>query len=317
MNIPKPATEEIILEDIVFFEPEIKNLIWGDEYWTISAHDHGDVTVKEGRFKGLTLSQLWIKHPELFGAAAVGDRFPLLVKIIATREDLSIQVHPDDDYAAIHENGSLGKTECWYILDCEDESRLVFGHNAKNRDELETLIANNRYDELLCEIPIKNGDFIQMNPGTVHAIKGGIRLLEIQQSSDITYRLYDYNRTTDGLPRPLHVRQALDVIKCPAPSAADSVIPATSSEENEVRELERCDYYVISTLDVKGTFSLTQDFPFLIICVIEGEGYIGEQSLRVDDHILLPNGYSTSGNGGEIRLSGEMRLILATVPSGV
>ena len=127
------------------------------------------------------------------------DRFPLLVKIIDAKDDLSIQVHPDDAYAKAHENGSLGKTECWFILDCKENATLVVGHNAKTKEELEQMIHEGRWKEFIREIPIKPGDFIQIDPGTVHAIKGGTLLLETQQSSDIS--VTESSQTSDD-PQP-------------------------------------------------------------------------------------------------------------------
>ena len=189
-------------KDIIFLNPVCTHNIWGGtrlnrefgypiegddigECWGISAHPSGDGTVRNGAFQGMKLSELWEKHPELFGDAGM-DRFPLLVKIIDAKDDLSIQVHPDDAYAKVHENGSLGKTECWFILDCKENATLVAGHNAKTKEELEQMIHEGRWKEFIREIPIKPGDFIQIDPGTVHAIKGGTLLLETQQSSDIT-----------------------------------------------------------------------------------------------------------------------------------
>ena len=305
---------------VLFFEPEMKYLVWGNESWTISAHAHGDVKVGGGIFAGKTLSRLWAEQPELFGLSRAGDAavlqsrsrddsssvFPLLVKIITANDDLSIQVHPDDAYSALHENGSLGKTECWYILDCEADAKLVLGHNAKNKAELAEMVESGQFTELIREVPVKQGDFIQMNPGTVHAIKGGIRLLEIQQSSDITYRLYDYGRTVDGKPRELHLKKALDVIGCPAPAASDSIITAKERAVNQLNELISCDYYKIWELSVSGQTTIIQNHPFLIVCVIAGEGEIGDEIIRADDHFILPYGC------GEVSFRGEMRLILAS-----
>lgn len=302
--------------EILFFDPEIKELVWGNEDWTISAHAHGDVKVKGGSYSGMSLSRLWTKHPELFGeGVGQGDTslappsFPLLVKIITTIDDLSIQVHPDDQYAARHENGSLGKTECWYILDCDADAHLVLGHNAKDQNELREMMESNRFTELIREVPIGKGDFIQMNPGTVHAIKGGIRLLEIQQSSDITYRLYDYGRVACGKPRPLHLQQALDVIKCPAPHASDSIIAACKRPVNQLCKLIACAYYTVWELAVAGKITINQEYPFLIICVIAGEGVIQDKQISEGDHFIVPCGF------GEIHLRGEMRLILAAAGS--
>jgi mannose-6-phosphate isomerase class I len=298
-----------MFRDIIFFTSDEKELVWGKESWTISAHEHGDVKVREGSYAGMTLSELWKEYPEMFGLTGGSDEnFPLLVKIITANEDLSIQVHPDDHYAARNENGSRGKTECWYILDCIEDASLILGHNAKDKAELKELIDNGRFTELIREIPIHSGDFIQINPGTIHAIKGGTRLLEIQQSSDITYRLYDYDRIIDGNPRHLHLGKAFDVIECPAPAIGSTSTLAKRCDMLGIpQELFSCDYYAILELSVAGHMIFTQDYPFLIICVIAGAGLIDGRKIREGDHFILPYGY------GKIGLDGNMRLILAHI----
>jgi mannose-6-phosphate isomerase class I len=167
------------------------------ECWAISSHSGGICRI-EGMEQNL--AQLWKEQRSLFGNLP-GESFPLLVKIIDAKDDLSIQVHPDDAYAAVHENGSLGKTECWYVLDCDEGATIIIGHNAASKEEIEQMVAQNRWNELLREIPIRKGDFFQINPGCLHAIKGGTMILETQQSSDITYRFYDYGRLENGKPR--------------------------------------------------------------------------------------------------------------------
>lgn len=311
------------MKPIIFLNPVFKQMLWGGnqlrssfgydipgddtgECWAVSAHPNGDCTVKEGIYEGMPLSQLWVKHPELFGNPKT-DRFPLLVKIIDARDDLSIQVHPDDTYAGEHENGSLGKTECWYILNCPEGATLVAGHNAGTRQELAEMIHQGRWSELIREIPVKKGDFIQINPGTVHAIKGGMMILETQQNSDITYRVYDYGRLTDGKPRQLHVKQSIDVITVPAPSAADSVKSALTLPENTLNELISCDYYTVWKLDVAGVMSFEQTHPFLIMSVIEGEGSVDGRRICKGDHFILPQSYGTA------ELRGQMTLIASSV----
>ena len=304
---------------MLLLNPVFKQRIWGGdqlkakfgyeipgddtgECWAVSAHPNGDCTVKEGIYEGATLSELWEKHPELFGNPRE-DRFPLLVKIIDAKDDLSIQVHPDDAYAKEHENGSLGKTECWYILDCTEDATLVAGHNAGSREELSDMIHQGRWTELIREIPIKKGDFIQIDPGTVHAIKGGLMILETQQNSDITYRVYDYGRLTDGKPRELHVAQSIDVITVPAPTAQESVKDALNLPENKMKELISCDYYTVWKLDVEGSFSFEQSHPFLIMSVIGGEGSINARTIKKGDHFILPAGF------GSVEMQGKMQLI--------
>ncbi len=308
---------------ILFLNPVFKEMIWGGnqlaekfgyeipsdktgECWAVSAHPNGDCTVREGEYAGRKLSVLFKEEPELFGNLPL-DRFPLLIKIIDAKADLSIQVHPDDAYAKVHENGSLGKTECWYILDCPEDATLVVGHNAGSREELKEMIDQKRWSELIREVPVKKGDFIQINPGTVHAIKGGLMILETQQNSDITYRVYDYDRLSNGKPRELHVQQSIDVITVPAPSAEDSVSHAADLPANTMNELIACDYYKVYKLTVTEPVSFEQEHPFLIMSVIEGEGLVNGQMIRKGDHFILPSGF------GKVELQGDMTLIASSV----
>ena len=310
-------------EQLIFFNPVFTHNIWGgsrlhDEFgypvegtdigecWGISAHPSGEGCVRDGKYAGKKLSALWEEHPELFGNVDY-DRFPLLVKIIDAREDLSIQVHPDDAYAGQHENGSLGKTECWYVLDCPEGASLVIGHNAKTREELSDMIHQGRWQEFIREVPVKKGDFIQIDPGTVHAIKGGLLILETQQSSDITYRVYDYDRLSDGKPRQLHIRQSIDVITVPAKSPQDSVKSAADLPENHIPELYRCSCYRVAKVTVSGAMGFVVDAPFMLATVVAGEGIFNGRAVKKGDHFLIPN---------EVRqaeLSGRMELILSNI----
>ena len=229
------------------------------------------------------------------------------VKIIDAKDDLSIQVHPDDAYAKVHENGSLGKTECWYVLDCPENATLVVGHNAKTREELSDMIHEGRWKEFIREIPVKKGDFIQIDPGTVHAIKGGLLILETQQNSDITYRVYDYDRLSNGKPRQLHVEQSIDVINVPAKSAEDSVSSAAELPENCLNELYRCSYYRVMKLNLNGEMSFDMDAPFMLATVLSGDGIVNSQPLKKGDHFIIPNGVK------KVELTGKMELILSNV----
>ena len=194
------------MKDILFMEPVFKSMIWGGdrlrrefdytipnnntgECWAISAHTNGDCTIRNGKYRGKSLSWLWQNNRQLFGNRSE-HLFPLLIKIIDARKDLSIQVHPDDTYANLHEYGASGKTECWYVLDCDENTEIVIGHNAKDKDELINMIDQERWSEPIRKQPIKNGGFFQSPPGTVHALKAGTLLLETQQRGDKTYKLY-------------------------------------------------------------------------------------------------------------------------------
>ncbi|CRZ35127.1 mannose-6-phosphate isomerase type 1 [Herbinix hemicellulosilytica] len=310
------------MKEILFIDPVFKSMVWGgnrlktefgydipDEHtgecWAISAHPNGDCTIKNGTFKGKSLSWLWENKRELFGNRTE-ERFPLLVKIIDAKEDLSIQVHPDDKYAYENENGSFGKTECWYILDCKENGEIVIGHNAKDKEELKQMIEHKKWDELIRVCPIKKGDFFQITPGTVHAIKGGTMLLETQQSSDVTYRLYDYDRLDNGKPRQLHIKQSIDVINCPHMDAQTGG-KIIKDKRWEIRELISCPYYTVKKIDLWGELKLAQDKDFMNVSIIEGDGEIDGIKVSKGDHFILPHGY------GEFKLKGDMELIISYI----
>ena len=310
------------VREILFIQPVFKEMVWGGERmgtefcyelpsdhigecWGISAHPHGDCEVREGYYRGKKLSELWTEWPELFGNYDA-PCFPLLIKIIDAKQDLSIQVHPDDVYAKAEENGSLGKTECWYVMDCEEDSGLVIGHNAGSREQMKAMIEEGRWKEFLRELPVHKGDFIQIDPGTVHAIKGGLMILETQQSSDITYRLYDYGRLIDGKPRELHLDKSMDVITVPAKDAASSVKSTLELPVNAMNQLEANPYYTVWKIDVEKEFSFVQKYPFMDMSVIEGEGLINGQMIKKGDHFVIPSEF------GKIELRGNMQLIAST-----
>lgn len=316
---PRMGREE--KQEILFLEPVCTENIWGGERlreefhyssagehigecWGISAHPKGDGTIKTGRYTGQKLSWVWKEHPELFGKQTEG-AFPLLVKVIDARDDLSIQVHPDDDYAASHEDGASGKTECWYVMDCKEPASLIIGHNARTKEELGEMISAGRWSELIREVPIRKGDFIQIDPGTVHAIKGGCLILETQQNSDITYRLYDYGRLCNGVPRELHIQKSMDIIKVPAKTAEDCVMSTRTLPVNCMNQLYDCRYYQIFKLDVEGEYTLEQKYPFLLVSVLEGSGYADCHLVKKGDHFILPNKY------GSLRLEGKMSLMIS------
>src|SRR5699024_9302212 len=164
---------------------------------------------------GKTLIELWDNHRALFGNTA-GDVFPLLTKILDANADLSVQVHPDDAYAKDHENGELGKTECWYIIDCKAGAEIIYGHHATTKEEFTNLMEQGKWDTLLRRIPIEPGDFFYLPSGTIHALCEGTLVLETQQNSDTTYRVYDYDRKDQkGNKRDLHLEKALDVSTIP------------------------------------------------------------------------------------------------------
>lgn len=220
----------------LLFEPVLKDYIWGGrnlkarlgrdlpdhdiaESWEIAAHKDGNTVVRNGRFKGMTLGDL---QAEL-GLVLVGRRstwavnrskFPLLIKLLDANDKLSVQVHPNDEYALAHEGNELGKTEMWVVLYAEPGSEIILGVRAgTTKEKFAEAIQNGTLETHLHTLPISTGDFVCVPSGTVHAILGGALIAEIQQNSNTTYRVYDWNRQTpDGKTRPLHIQQAIDVI---------------------------------------------------------------------------------------------------------
>lgn len=212
---------------ILKLKPVFKSKIWGGtklknlfhyqteepnigECWGVSAIPGSESTIVSSPFDGWSLKRLWEEKKDLFGNHPA-TQFPLLVKFIDAADDLSIQVHPDDAYASkVH---SYGKTECWTILDADPDSTILVGHHAKTKEEFLNYIDAGRYLELVKRYPLKKGDRFFIEPGTIHAICKGTTLLEIQQSSDLTYRFYDYGRLENGKPRQLHLEDAIAVSK--------------------------------------------------------------------------------------------------------
>ena len=304
--------------ELLFMDPVFKEAIWGGtklrdvfdyeipsdttgECWAISGHANGMSRVAGGRFDGKTLGELWKEEPEIFGNYP-GSQVPLLIKIIDAKNDLSIQVHPDDAYAGEHENGSLGKTECWYVLDCEPGTEIVIGHNAKDKAEVEKMIRNHEWSDFIRKVPVHKGDFFQINPGCVHAIKGGTLILETQQSSDITYRLYDYDRLSDGKPRQLHTEQSIAVIK--APFEEDKTTPERTEEEGAARtHLVTCQFYSVDKYEIEGLFAKKFQKYFTNVSVISGSGLVNGIPLKAGQHFIIP------ADSGECRFEGTMTII--------
>ena len=324
------ALHQELSRDIIILEPVFHEKIWGGrrlaedfgydipegkigECWAISAHPHGDCVVASGAFAGEKLSHLWDVHHELFGDSK-GDRFPLLIKILDAHDDLSVQVHPDDAYAAEHEHGSLGKRECWYVLDADPHTDIIIGQRARNRQEFAQMIDEGRWDDMLNLVPIHKGDFFRIDPGTIHAIKGGTLILETQQSSDVTYRVYDYDRVgADGKPRELHVRQSLDVVKYDLVPPVSGKVAAP--EVDGVTELMACDNFVVKKIVVCGEKVVAQPYPFLCVSVIEGTGSVQVESNMAQPHTLHKGSHFIApAQSGDLTFSGDMTLIVSHLP---
>lgn len=309
----------------IFLLPVFQERIWGGEKlktefnydiesnltgecWAVSAHPNGQSTVSDGPIKGKTLERLWSENRELFGSLE-GEVFPLLTKILDANNDLSVQVHPNDEYANKNENGELGKTECWYVINCEENAEIIFGHNAISTEQFVEMVNNNEWNDLLHRIKVKPGDFFYVPSGTIHALCSGVLILETQQSSDTTYRVYDYDRVDQqGNKRDLHVKKSIDVTTIPHRNI--SVKPITEEMTGgTITTFIQSEYFSVYKWDIKTTATFTQDKPFLIGSVISGTGEIvtdeGSYSFEKGSHFILPSGL------GEFYIKGSAEMIIS------
>ena len=187
------------------------------------------------------------------------------------------------------------------MLNCEPGTEIVIGHNAKDKAEVEKMIRNHEWSDFIRKVPVHKGDFFQINPGCVHAIKGGTLILETQQSSDITYRVYDYDRKWNGKLRELHVKQSLDVIKTPFQPAKDQR-SITHTEGADLEHLETCPYYTVEKYDIHGTWDHVFEAGFVNASVIEGEGSINGRKIKKGDHFIIPADFGTCSFEGNLSL---------------
>lgn len=288
---------------ILKLEPVFKSKIWGGtklkemfgyrtnepnigECWGVSAIPGSESTVATAPFEGYGLKRLWEERRDLFGNHPAA-MFPLLVKFIDAADDLSIQVHPDDAYAAkVH---SYGKTECWTILNADPGSTIVVGHRATTKADFLRFVKEGRYLDLVKRYPLKKGDRFFIEPGTIHAICKGTTLLEIQQSSDLTYRFYDYGRLENGKPRPLHLEDAIAVSKIP---------------DDQIRtDFENPFFEVINPVSV-GNRTSGPHGDFLI--VLEGFGTIDGVAVQSGDFL-----FASSCEAYEV--NGQMNVVIARI----
>ena len=270
------------------------------ETWECSVHPDGPSYVANGIYKGQTLAEVLSAHPEYLGTKVENGELPVLVKFIDAKKDLSVQVHPDDTYAREHE-GDNGKTEMWYVVDADEGAHLIYGFQHKVTEEiLRKAVETGTLDKHLQKVEVHKGDTYFVPAGTVHGIGKGILVAEIQESSNVTYRVYDYGRVgADGKPRALHVKQALEVMR------------RTPPEQHDFSpHLAKCDYFTVDV--VAGGYTGTADeTSFVSLLITEGEGRLtcgGEtvQAKKGDSFFI------TAGSGA-YALTGSCKALLTTV----
>ncbi len=308
--------------------PECKEIIWGgnrlkNEYnkksdksniaesWELTCRDDGMNVILGGEFDSLTLAQYIEKNGFNVVTSEKLDRFPLLIKFIDAEDNLSVQVHPDDTYGLKTAN-SLGKTEMWYVIDAKPGAKLVYGLKQNcTVDEFRSAIKDNKVEEKLNYVNVKKGDVFFIPSGLVHAIGSGILLAEIQQNSNITYRVYDYNRVgADGKQRQLHVEDALNVIVNRSDEEIEKIRFSTNVKNSST--LASCEYFTVDKFSIDGGCKfLANAESFNSILCLEGTGYIEFNGEKFD--ITKGDSYFIPANLGCYSVNGRLEIIVSKI----
>lgn len=312
----------------LFMLPIYKDYIWGGtklkdylkkevpfetaaEAWEVSTNEAGLSEVEIEKGTKTTLKELFDnteKRVEIFGTKTKDmERFPLLIKFIDAKDNLSVQVHPDDAYALEHENDT-GKTEMWYIMECDENASIICGlKETVTQEQIPDMITNGKLQNYLNKVPICKGDVIYIPAGTVHAILKGTLICEIQQNSNLTYRVYDWDRVgKDGKPRELHIKKAMDVIK----QNKRQNITSTNGQEDICKMVMDCNYFKVDVLNVTENYQAKSNKDtFEAYMVVEGKGKLEtkgkEYDIKIGESFILP------ASLGEYEIKGNIKLLKA------
>jgi mannose-6-phosphate isomerase len=326
----------IVVLPPLIFAPIYRRYIWGgrgfatalgrelppgDDYaesWELVDRGADQSVVAAGPLAGSSLGGLVRdRGPELLGRHAPRAAFPLLFKFLDARRDLSVQVHPDDARAARLEQPDLGKTEAWYVVAADPGSRIYAGlRPGVGRDELAAAIRAGRCDEVLHSFVARAGDCAFIPAGTVHAIGAGLTVAEIQQSSDVTYRLFDWNRVgPDGKPRPLHVEAGVEAATRSGP--VNPVAPAATADP-AARRLVTCDYFLFDEVRPRGSWEVGGDDNCHFLTVLAGTARLddrwGLRPLGVGDCVLVPASAGPQRIEARAPAGGECTLLHVSLP---
>lgn len=316
--------------DILKLSPVFKDYIWGGtrlredfkmetdidpvaEGWMLACHKDGMNTIDGGEYDKKTLKEVIDTEgsEKILGESSKKfDYFPVLIKIIDAKNNLSIQVHPDDEYAKRVEH-EFGKTEIWYVLDADDDAQLIYGFKNKiSKEDFRKAIENNTLPEILNSVKVKKGDLFFIEAGTVHAIGKGTLIAEIQQNSNSTYRVYDYGRLgKDGKPRELHIDKAVDVTVTEPPKYGTK--PQGEPENisgGKKQLLTKCDLFTVYRYDCESEITLNADnSSFNHILIIDGCGKINSREFKKGDSFFVPAGF------GEYKIEGNAEIIMTKI----
>lgn len=289
--------------NVLFFKPIGRSALWGKtlikEYfhydnfplgigqaWAFSGQPTESTVCINGPYKGLTLFELWNTHQELFGYKA--GPFPVIISLVGPEEDLSIQVHPNSEYAKKHSLPS-GKNEAWYFIEAKSDASIVYGHNAKDREDLLNYVEQNRWNELIRHLKVKKDDFVYLPASLLHALKAGSIVYEIQEATDVTYRFYDYQRKDEkGNQRQLHLQQAIECLSYDSSIMENKVTPTVELNSHYTRTTYiTSEFFTVSKVEVYDIFDF-KDTNYQLATVIKGQGKVDGKDISIGDNFLIP-----------------------------
>ncbi len=305
--------------NLIFFTTIPRHAIWGGtlikkyfnypwfpdtigQSWSFSAQKESSNVVVRGEYKGMTLHELWNKQPELFHSHC--EEFPFIISLVAPEDDLSIQVHPDKEHAE-KLGFKTGKNEAWYFIDAKEDSNIVYGHNASDENEIKEFIRQDRWDDLIRHMPVKTGDFVYIPAGKLHALRKGSIVYEVQQSTDITYRFYDYHRKDkDGMERELHLNQAIDCLTYTDQTNELPGYPKMKQVDNaKITYFWNDTSFCIMKLEIRG-LSILPFHKYQLATVVRGSGYVEGEYVSIGDSFLIPYGRK------ELSFDGDMDIMI-------
>lgn len=288
---------------VLFFKPIPRLAIWGHtlvkdyfgyqdfpegvgQSWSFSCQKDASNECISAPYQGKTLLELWQDHQELFGHC--GEPFPVIISLVGPEDDLSIQVHPNKE-AALKLGYQAGKNEAWYFIEAERDAKIVYGHNAKDKQELQDYIDDERWDELIRHLDVHPGDFVYLPAGLLHALKKGSVVYEIQQATDITFRFYDYHRKdAAGKERELHLQEAIGCLSYDPKEMENNVEPITTLLENGKQTVFiNNESFKVTKLEITGSNHYL-DNNYQLATVVAGRGTVDGTEIKVGDNFLIP-----------------------------
>lgn len=297
---------------VLFFKPIPRFALWGntlvkeyfkyDEFpngvgqaWAFSGQEQDSTICLSEPYQGKTLYELWQNHQELFGHKE--GNFPVIISLVGPEDDLSIQVHPDKEHAK-KVGFPSGKNEAWYFIEAKEDASIVYGHNAKDKEDLQGYIDQEKWYDLIRHLKVHKDDFVYLPAGLLHALKAGSIVYEIQEATDITYRFFDYHRKDEqGNERELHLQQAIDCLSYDPTMMENNITPKVVEEGNMVKTTYlHNESFTVTKLEVDGACQFV-DTNYQLATIVKGVGTVDGKSIGVGDNFLIPIDTNVSFDG--------------------